>query len=265
MSNLALLTPALSDAGVISDPGPTGVGVANLLTMQPGEAFVASTVNCAFDLDLGSAKVIDGVMALHFGTTTSLTWRIRGATSQANLTASPGFDSGVVSAYATGSRPTGYAAADSLTAYRLLSPSQNFQWWRINFADAVSLYSIGRIYFAKMWQPAVNIQFNWQLGWLDVGIRNRALGGQTFTKDLGRLRYMEFEAAFESESELYTNSHEIDRLRGETKDVFVVRDPAATTFLHSQSIYGLMTGLKPIVNPFFQNYAKSYRIEELTT
>lgn len=265
MTNLLIATPILSDAGSYTDPGTTGTGVANLSSMQPGEAFLISGNSGHFHLDLGSAQAIDLFMAIHKDTTTALTWRIRGATSEANLTAGPGYDSGVISVYATGSRPTNYAASEPLTAVKYLTSAQTFRWWRIDFNDTgATNYSIGRVYFSKAWIPAINISFPWDEGFIDMAIRSRAQGAQTFAKNMGRLRVINFNLDFESESDMYTNAHEIDRLRGAAKDVLVVRDAAATTHLHQQTIYGLMTDLRPIVNTNFDIYSKPYRVEELT-
>jgi hypothetical protein len=84
-----------------------------------------------------------------------------------------------------------------------------------------------------------------------------------FAKAQGRSRYLTMSLDFQSEDELYNNAFEIDRLRGQTRDIFVSRDVAATTHQHRQSLYGLCSELQPIINPALELFSKTYRIEEL--
>ena len=66
-----------------------------------------------------------------------------------------------------------------------------------------------------------------------------------------------------TEAEMYDNFGEIQRLRGSSKDVFVMRDPNATAQLLRQSIYGLMSQLAPITHAQAQVFRSRLLVEEM--
>ena len=142
----------------------------------------------------------------------------------------------------------------------------SFRWWRIDVSDGANpdgKFRAGRAYIAKAFQPAKNLIFNWPLGWIDDSLVEKALGGQLYPLERPPRRSIDFALSSLTEAEAFAEAFEFDRLRGNAKDVLAIRDPDATTYLHTQTIYGLMTGFRPIINRAFDLYEKTYRIEEL--
>lgn len=264
MSNIVIATPALSDEATITAGSEAGaLQASNLQTIQVADPWRASDLNNAYlVVDLGSAQAINLVALIANNASSSATWRIRGATSEANLTASPGYDSGSLSMLAK----AGLADWSTTDAVLWLSSAQSYRWWRIDVSDASNAdgyFQAGRLYISAAWQPSVNLNYGWQMGFVDFSLRPRSAGGQVVPLERSRARYLVLSLDFQSEADLYDNAFEIDRTRGHSKDIFVLRDPDSASYRQEQSIYGLQEELAPIINPRVNMFSKRFRIEEL--
>ena len=264
MGNIIIADSALSDAATLTAGSEAaGMPVGNLQTFQPSEKWRATNLAAAYvEADLGAAQPLDLIALLYTNTTSAATWRIRGATTQANLTAAPGYDSGAITAWPQ----SGLDDWDFVHVFKWLGASpQTFRWWRVDLTDAANPdghLQAGRLYLSDAWQPARNLQYGWSIGFADDSIKRRATGGQSWVTARGKRRVLDFTLGFLSEAEMYDNAFDIDRRRGEHADVLAIRDPDDTAHVHRQMVYGLIDGLKPIVNPNFNLFEKSYRIEE---
>jgi len=265
MANAILATPALSDAGLLTAGSEeTTLPGINLQNAQPSKKWrTTSLSNIYVEIDLTAAKEINLVALIgHNGSSTG-TWRVRAATSQANLTAAPGYDSGSVSLFAT-TKPTGWTELP--TILWLGSSTQTYRWWRFDVTDASNTdgyFQAGRLYVSFAWQPTVNIQYNGAIAWIDPSPVGQSVGGQMYPTPRALRRVIEFSFDFLDEDEMMNNAFEIDRLRGSSGDVLFIRDPAATTHLHRNTIYGLIRDLQPIINTTFGVFTKPFRIEEM--
>ncbi len=262
--SIVLATPKLSDAATLSTTGTvaSSLPLTNLQAMQP-EACCRFTSLSGMEItaDLGAAAAIDTVWLGYTNATSAATWRVRAASSQAGLTSSPGYDSGSVSVWPA----SGLDDWDKVGGLLWLSAAQTYRWWRIDIADAANpagYFDIGRLYLADAWN-AGGIMFGWSIGFLDDSPVERARGGQMHPSERPRRREAAFTLRGKSEADMYANAFALDQLRGRSKDVLAVRNPTQTTFLQHQTIYGLMTALRPIVNTTYNVFRKQYRIEEL--
>lgn len=251
----------LTAAGTLSSTLP----VANLATDQPGEAARwTSLTGMAIVLELDAAQAINLIALIAHNGTGSATWQIRGATSEANLTASPGYDSGSVSMWPATGRPSGH---DKLTSIHVPASAQTFQWWRIDISDGSNpdgYFEAGALIVDDAFQPGVNMAYGQAIGFDDPSEQVRAEGGQTWATPTGARRTVQFTLGFESEADMMGTAYEIDRRRGARKPVFWVFDPAETTHLHRRAVYGLQTALRPIVLPAVSVYEKRYTLAEMT-
>ncbi len=264
MANIVIASPVLSDAGAVTAGNALGtLPVVNLQDIQLTKLWRTSDhTNTFIEIDLATAQAITVVALLGTNASTAATWRIRAATTQANLTAAPGFDTTAVTAWPE----TGLGDWSKVHLVKWVDPAETFRWWRIDIADsgnADGYVEAGRVYIAAAWQPAKNLQFGHGLGWIDSGDRAESDGGQIFTEDKPRRRLVSFDLDFLTENDMLDNAFDLDRLRGAAKDVLVITDPASASHLHKRTVYGLMTGLRPIINRHVGLYQKSFRIEEL--
>jgi hypothetical protein len=223
----------------------------------------------AVEADLGAAAAINLVALLAHNGTSAATWRIRAATSQANLTAAPGYDSGTVSMWPAAGKPAGYAATDRLHAIHYLATAQSFRWWRADLTDAANpdgYFEAGRLVIDAAWQPSRNFVVGWTLGVIDVSAPVRSARGHLWPgiTDSAKARAIEFGLRALSEDEMRANAYELDRKRARSKDVLALRDPAANANLHLWTVYGLISELGPLRHITMSRYEKSYRVEEMT-
>ena len=267
MGNLVIATPELSDAAAITaSSAQATMPASNLKKMQPGDRWRATGDTAEYlEIDLGAAKDINLVALLYHNATSAATWQIRAATSQANLTAAPGYDSGVINMWEAGWP----ADQDPLHARLWLGAgSQNFRWWRIDLADAANpdtWLEAGRVYVSKAWQlpSGKNIEYGWEMRRVDPSPRARTKGSQLYVEAQTMWRELMCSLNWLTEAEMYDNFGEIQRLRGASRDVFVMRDPNATAQLLRQSIYGLMSQLAPITHAQAQVFRSRLLVEEM--
>lgn len=260
--------PTLSDAATLSSASTIAstLPLPNLQTMQPGEVCrFTSLTGMHIVADLASEQAINTIALLAHNGSSDAKWRIRGADTEAELTSDPGYDSGSISMWPSTGKPSGYDDVP-LPSIKFLTSAQTYRWWRIDITDADNAdgyFQAGRLYIAAAWQPTVNIALGWSLGFIDDSGRDVAIGGQLWPHERPRRRLLRFELDFQTEDAMYDNAYEIDRLRGMANDVLVIRDPAATTHLHRQTVHGLLTELQPIVNEVHALYRKPYTVEEM--
>lgn len=267
MGNIILATPLISDLGEIVSVGSevASMEAVNLLKIQPTDLWRASDLdNIWFEIDLGSAKAIRLVAMLFTNASSSATMRVRGATSQGNLVSSPGYDSTAVSHWPT----SGLDNWDRTHGIDYNDIANTFRWWRIDIADASNpdgFYEAGRCYLSTIFQPTLNINFNWDIGWKDSSAIQESAGQQSYPEIKNKLRELKFTLDFQSESQMFGSEtpFETDRLRGSSKDILAIIDPDNADRIMDWTVYGLMKNLKPISNPNFQLYRKSFVITEM--
>lgn len=268
--NIVIATPVLSDAAVLTAGSEAAdMPAANLLTQQPIDVWRATDLaNAYLVADLGAAAAINLVALLYTNASSAAQWRVRAAASEADLTAAPGYDSGLVDMWPH----AGLETWDWTHAFRWLGVAgatpgpQTFRWWRIDVADpgnAAGYVQAGRLYLAAAWQPTRNLLYGWSVGFIDFSAKVRAAGGQILPGSRPLHRVARFALRCDSESEMYDNAFEIDRRRGTSGDVLVLRDPATPSRLMKQSVYGTLSSLEPIVNARFNVFEKPYEIEEM--
>lgn len=275
MQNMLLAMPLLSDAAVLTGSTASGsLSINNLKTESLKEVYRAANASAVYIIaDLGAAKTINMVALIgHSGSSRSYA-RIRAANTQAAVTSAPGYDSGLVpfrshqsgydTTWAAGVADEQAGALDKNMFFEKFD-DQTFRYWQIDIVDPNSVYlDIGRIYISKAWQPAVNMDYGLSEGWIDPSRKTRTVSGEMVPLERKKYRYAELTFSYTSQDEIFNNAFEIERLRGRTKDVLYINDPDATTHLQRRSFYGTLESLQPIINPTFNLFQKTFRIEEI--
>jgi len=264
MARITIATPELSDAATLTaGSAVASLPVSNLQTRQPGERWRATDLaNVYLEIDLGSAAAINLVALLNTNASSAATWQVRAAATQGALTTSPGYDSGSVSMWPV-------AGLDGLpwTHARLwLSTSQTYRWWRIDVSDSGNAdghFQAGRLYVASAWEAPRNVQYGWSVTWNDPSVKRRSTGSQLYS--LVRTPWRSFDGAlsFLSEGQMYDNLYDLQRRRGASRDVLLMRDPEATDHFMAQSVYGVLETLQPLVQERLAVFRSRLIVEEL--
>lgn len=267
---ILIATAALTDAAVLTPGGTLAdtLPVTNLQTQQPGEAARWTSLTGMYvEADLGAAQAINVAALLAHNGTAAATWRIRGATSQANLTAAPGYDTGAVfvSMWTAAGRPAGYDN-EKLPSLHFIDPAQSFRFWRIDLADAANpagFFEAGRLVIDAAWRPGKNLTRGWEIGYADVSEPEFAAKGHLWPgPESVTAREWSFTLRGLSEDDVFANGYELARKRGARKDVLIIRNPQLTTHLHRNMLYGLMSGPGKILRIAHNFYEQPYRLRE---
>ena len=266
MGRVVIATGTLFDAAALTGLGTIAgaLPVTNLQNAQLGTVTRwTSLAGMGVEIDLGSAKAINLIAALSHNGTSAATWRIRGATSQANLTASPGYDSGTISMWPVTGKPslTGY-----LSSLKFLAAAQTFRWWRIDFTDAANpdgYLDVGRVYVDAAFQPSRNLSYGWRILPIDPSIKLETLGGQSFVTARPIKRMLSMRLPALTENEAMGKVLALQRALGIQRDALAIRDPDATTWLQEQMIYGRLQNLSGVTNTRFNIYETTFEVEEI--
>lgn len=259
MANVIIATPGLGDAATLTTAGtvaPT-LPLANLQDPRPSKVSRwTSLTNVSVIADLGASVAINLVALLAANWSSAAEWRIRIADTEANLTAAPTYDSGLVAV----TSPS-FNGALSVTG----------RWVRIDVSDPTNpdgFFEAGRLYIAggdTFWQPDLNVAAGDRFAVVDDNQVAAALSGALLTTRRNRRRAWGGTFDFQTEDELYSRGYRMLMARGLGRDLLFVRDAdASAARLADQTIYGVLRQADDIVHREAGLYGWSLLIEELT-
>lgn len=259
MSNILLATPEISDAAVLTGSESLGdMTITNMQKRSLKRVYRSSEISAhEINIDLGSAQEIDLISLIGHNGTASATITVKAGSTAA------------VSDYTSGSLSliSGLDLGYSSNVFMLhLDTAQTYRYWKIEISDSSNpdgYIQIGRLYVTKAFQPSVNIDYGESQGFIDNSKIRRTMNGEPVPLRREPYRFTDFTLSFGSKNEMYGTLHEIDRLRGLSKDVLYINDPDESDHLQRRVIYGLMTELNPVINSYFGIFQKKFRIEEI--
>jgi len=260
MSNMLLAIPDLSDgaSAITALNEVVGGEVANLLRVQPTDVWRSTVTTETIKINLGALEDVNMVALMFTNLTGTATWRVRVATTEANLTASPLHDSSVVSAHASPNNSVRPHCFDFFTAV-------NAQWIQIDIIDGSNpdgYVEAGRVYVSNAYQPTINYRYGNSTGFKDYSTKQRTVGGQTVVTKRAIVPMASIVMLANDEAELFNNVHDINELKGASEDMLLVLDPESAN-VHKKMYYGLMRDGARLVNPRYSVYEQSYTIEGL--
>lgn len=264
--------PTLFDAADLTAPATQGdwraaLPVTNLQDMQPGR--VARTTNLSNTfvvVPFPQAIACTTFWAFATNLSASATIRIRAATSEANLTAAPGYDSGSISAWPATGRPTDYGLT-RWSVFKKFTNSTAYVWWRVDFSDGSNpdgYIEIGRAFLAPIaFQPAVGMSYGWGNQYNPADVQNRTPFGHILTQARQRPRSFSMTFDWLSEAEMWDGINTLQRLRGLAGDIGICLDADATTYLHQRTMQGVFADIVPMVQPYFNIFSAKVAVVEL--
>ncbi len=262
MQNFLLLNPELSDAGAITGYGTiaSSMPAGNLLTRTPGtRCRWTATAGAYLVLDLGAAASWDTVVLCAHTAGASDTFRVRAATSEANLTAAPAIDQTGISFWPASGKPT---RTDAFHSFWRWSAVVTYRWLRIDFTLAAAPFELQRLMAAKAFQPARNYGYGSGSGFLATGLKTRSIGGHSHGTPGRPLRVKTLLLEALSEAELFESVDELLRTRAAEKDVFMVLDPEADAHRADQMLWGLVDDPGIAAIRFHDRWQKSLTLTE---
>lgn len=263
MGNALFAYPISDDATITTGSEASGLPASNLLTSQPGDKWRATDLNNAYVvLDLGSALEFDLIWLGYTNASSAAQWRVRAAATEAGLTSAPDYDSGTVGFWPQ----TGLGDWSFTHGFIHLSTSETRRWVRIDVSDTGNgdgYFQAGRLYLSKGWQPATNVSFGFAVGFVDLGEKGRAGGGQLYAVDRELPRIWQATLGFMTETEAHDNLFDLIRRRRSSRDVLVIKDPAASDHVMENMVYGLMAQPRPAVHRAFGIFENRFEVEEM--
>ena len=263
---MIIATPVLSDAAtILAGDELATLPAANLLDPQPSSVWRTSGLAAAYlEIDLGATHGVNLVSLLFTNLGAGGTWRVRAAADQAALTAGPGYDSGTLSVWTPGADPTPYGYADAILW--LGGQQLAYRWWRVDLADpanADGYIEAGRLYVADAWQPSMNVQPGYSIGFVDESVQRVSAAGTLHAIPRRSRRQGRFTLSFFEGAEMMERGFTLDQTRGRGGDVLFMLDPDPGPYRQHDTIYGLLSELGPVTLPSHGIYQKRYQIEEM--
>jgi hypothetical protein len=142
----------------------------------------------------------------------------------------------------------------------LVSPV-SARYMRIDLTTTGSFVEIGRVFTGVRTVFAYNYVAGWQRTWVDPSTRTKTLSNQTliFKRPPYRTYDISFDFLMQADRDGFIE--DIDSVNALQVDVLFVNNPASSN-LARDSVWGLMTTLTPVVQPYVGVYTKQYQIEE---
>lgn len=271
-----------ADAGTMS-ASSAALPAANLQDRQITKVWRSTATVAWVQCDFGQARWIELVALIGLAITQLGTWRIRLSDDPTFATAA--YDSGAVRAWPIigghGALPWGVwswgdllgeedAAYYTITALQLLPEAVVARYLRIDIDDTGNpdgFVQAGRLIAGPAYRPSYNLDYGWEIGFVDESGIDRSRGGQTWVDERPRYRVARFTLSGISEAELYANVFDyVDRRKGIAGDVLWIPQPHKPELYVHEVIYGHMRSLSPITNPApgpSTMRSRAFEIEEL--
>lgn len=248
MSNALFLSSRWMDAAAVSASSEEGLLTADhVQTLRPDEVWRATGATAEYIAwDFGEDIVVEALALVAHNLSADATLRLRLADTEADVTAAPGFDSGVVSAWPTSGKH-GDRDWQSEFSLVLADNADGYRYGRVDIADptnADGYVQVGRLFVGPAFVPDVNVDLNPSLGLLSPDEAGRSAFGHVFGDDRGpEARLMQLPMSALDEDEMGDEMFELQRYCGLSKDFALCLDPSATTRFHRYSMQARFSSL----------------------
>lgn len=219
MARAFILSPKTSDASAITaSTTVSNTAAVNVLRARPRLYWRSTNTNPYLEGNFGSAKAVNTLVQGVVNGKSGDTFRLILASSQANLTAAPLFDTNHIPVWPVGSDLSNYAKVHRVLTFDLKSSA----WYRVeyNFAgNSDGFVQLSRLILGSRIEPATSIESGWSIGGEESIAETVDMGGEESPRGMGgskRNHTVTWSNLLESEREsLYTLLLE----RGSSKDI----------------------------------------------
>lgn len=262
-----VLSPRLSSAGTLTASSElTTLPATNLQGTQPSKVWRTSTLTSVFlTLDFGAATDVDTLALVRPNFTSAATWRLRLATSQANLTAAPGYDSGSPSVWPATGKPTESGWLQHTCLLRIGS-TKTYRWARLDLTDAANTdayFEAGALLLGLAVSPTYNVGKGWEFGKSAVDAVAMGPYGRTVVEERDGPRVLAIPLKEMLKADAMGGLGAFLRERKASKPFLICVLPDETTYLHVATQYGLQVGDLAIQQPYYNTYAATFKHREL--
>lgn len=251
MGNAALLYRNLADDAVIS--------ASSELVLAPGSKVqnpdIARKWRSASSgdwllADFGALTSMDTVAVIGL---TATTCRVRLSSTDPTGVAGDIYDSGVDA-----------VDQDYLQAIVLIGAPVSARFLRIDLTNGTAgatYVEAGRLVAGLRSRFGINFGFGWSKGYVDPSILTKTRGGQTQVSAETSYRVLDLTFEMVSPSDRRGFIETVDRVNGKKLGVLFVLDDESSD-LAFDTIWGLVSELTPVTQPYLDRFSKQYRIEE---
>jgi len=243
----------------------------------------ATTAATKFDLQLPQARSIGAVALVGHNLSVSAKVRIRAASTQADLTSAPAYDSGWGDVWPAGAIPTslleweddnfwlGTISAEARAAYNtpyvhVLATAALQAWWRVEIDDTINpagYVHLGRVFIGPLWSPTYNASYGLSQVVDDRTGAEESQGGAEFFDTGSRRRSTAFTLDWLSEEEAYAGMLDMQRLVGVSGEVLCVPDRGDVTNGFRRNMLGRLAKVDPIVEHTYGHHRVNIEIREI--
>lgn len=248
MSNALFLSSRWIDAAAVTASSEEGFLTANYVqTFRPEQVWRATAATAEYlAWDFREDVVVEALALVAHNLSASATLRFRLGTSAANVTAAPGFDSGVVSAWPVTGK-TDDLDWQSYFSLVLADNATGYRYGRVDIADPSNVdgyVQVGRLFVGPAFVPDVNVDTNLSLGLVSPDETGRTAFGHSFGDNRGpAARVMQLPMSAVDEDEMGDELFELQRYCGLAKDFAFCLEPEATTRFHRYSMQARFSSL----------------------
>lgn len=245
-----ICSPTLSDAAIITGASTSGdLTLANLQEMQPAKvARFLSLSDMHVVVDLGEAHPITYAWLRSPNASNEGTIRWRFADTEANLTASPGYDTDNIPFIGIGLLPGEPLPNFTYWPFRdhhlnLLDTPKDYRYVRFDILDPdnANTFSAGidlsRLYISVAIRTPHGMTIQ-DIGPMQPSVVIQSQGGSEFPVATPNRNSLTVAVKGLTRADALGDMFELSRTRGVSKDILIVRAANDPTYIHEETIYG---------------------------
>ncbi len=199
-------------------------------------------------VDLGAPQLVDTAALIGCNVTGSVRWR--GALTDSEVQTGTVFDV----ASAGGDLRYGYQLP-------LLPEPVLARYLRFDLDGAPDPIEAGRLFIGRRHAFRINFGYGWDFRWVDPSRKTKSAGGSLHVDKKRPYRILNLPFEFIDPDARWGFVEDLDARIGSSSDILMLSHPLQPNF-GQRAIWGFLPDTTPNVESFFQNFSKTYTIEE---